>query len=287
MRLAVFPIYIVKQYERGIQEFFGQYQHFMTPGIHFQIPFVQITRIRDIREHTMDIEPQPVITKDNVEIKVDCLIWVRPGLESDDIKRTFYNIDDWKLGTRELAKTNLRQAFGELTLDESLIAREKISASLQNNLDELTNEWGLKVRKVEIRLIDPPDDIKRAMHKQKTAEQERRAMRLLATGKFEASQQEKLAEIELAEGRKQAEIKVAEGRAKAIELVNKAADNYFRGNAKELKTLEMTENSLRENSTIILTEKGISPTLLIGDLPFPNSNGQLHTESPVSLSSKS
>ena len=287
MRLAIFPIYIVKQYERGIQEFFGQYQHFMTPCIHFQIPFVQLTRIRDIREHTMDIEPQPVITKDNVEIKVDCLIWVRPGLESDDIKRTFYNIDDWKLGTRELAKTNLRQAFGELTLDESLIAREKISAALQNNLDELTNEWGLKVRKVEIRLIDPPDDIKRAMHKQKTAEQERRAMRLLATGRFEASQQEKLAEIELAEGRKQAEIKVAEGRAKAIELVNQAAENYFRGNAKELKMLEMTENSLRENSTIILTEKGISPTLLIGDLPFPNSNGKLLTESSVSPSSKS
>ena len=164
----------------------------------------------------MDIEPQPVITKDNVEIKVDCLIWVRPGLDSDDIKRTFYNIDDWKIATRELAKTNLRQAFGELTLDESLTAREKISASLQNNLDAMTNEWELKVRKVEIRLIDPPDDIKRAMHKQKTAEQERRAMRLLATGKFEASQQEKLAEIALAEGRKQAEIKVAEGRAKAI-----------------------------------------------------------------------
>ena len=287
MRLAIFPIYIIKQHERGIQEIFGQYHNFMTPGLHFQMPFVQVTRIRDVREHTMDIEPQPVITKDNVEIKVDCLIWVRPGLESDDIKRTFYNIDNWKIATRELAKTNLRQAFGELTLDESLTAREKISASLQNNLDVMTNEWGLKVRKVEIRLIDPPDDIKRAMHKQKTAEQERRAMRLLATGKFEASQQEKLAEIEKAEGRKQAEIKVAEGRAKAIELVNQAAENYFRGNAKELKLLEMTENSLRENSTIILTEKGISPTLLIGDLPFPNSNGQFLTESPVSNSSKS
>ena len=199
MRLEFFPIYVVKQYERGIQENFGQYNRSITPGLHFQIPFVQITRIRDVREHTMDIEPQPVITKDNVEIKVDCLIWVRPGLDSGDIKRTFYHIDNWKIATRELATTNLRQAFGELILDESLTAREKISASLQNNLDVMTNEWGLKVRKVEIRLIDPPDDIKRAMHKQKTAEQERRAMRLLATGKFEASQQEKAIQFLMAE----------------------------------------------------------------------------------------
>ena len=284
MRLVFSPVYVVKQYERGIVEFFGQYRHFVSPGIHFQVPFVHFTRVRDVREHTMDIEPQPVITKDNVEIKVDCLIWVRPGLESDDIKRTFYNIDDWKLATRELAKTNLRQAFGELTLDESLTAREKISASLQNNLDVMTNEWGLKVRKVEIRLIDPPDDIKRAMHKQKSAEQERRAMRLLATGEYEAAQQHKLAEIERAEGCKQAEIKVAEGRAKAIELVNEAAEKYFRGNAKELKQFEMTENSLRENSKIILTEKGISPTLLIGELPLPRAKSQVLTQTTVHTS---
>lgn len=274
MRTIHGPFYVIKQYERGIVEFFGKYEKFVGPGLHFQIPIVRLTRVRDIREHTMDIEPQPVITKDNVEINVDGLVWVRPGLEAEDIQKTFYNIDNWKIAILQLAKTLLRQEFGELTLDESLVAREKISENLRLTLDEMTENWGLKVCKVEIRLIDPPNDIKVAMHKQKTAEQERRAMKLLATGKYEAAEQEKLAAIQLAEGRRETEIRVAEGKAKAIQLVNEAAEKYFKGNAKELKRLEVTENSLKDNSKIIVTEKGISPTLILGELPVKSQNEQ-------------
>lgn len=278
MRRIIGPIYVVKQFERGIVERFGKYKRFVGPGLHFQIPIVEFTRIRDVREHTMDIEPQPVITKDNVEIQVDGLIWVRPGLEPEAIQKTFYNIDNWKTAVMQLARTNLRQEFGELTLDESLIARDRISDNLQRVLDEMTDEWGLKVCKVEIRLIDPPNDIKVAMHKQKTAEQERRAMKLLATGKYEAAEQEKLAAIQIAEGEREAAIKVAEGRARAIQLVNEAAEKYFKGNAKELKQLEITENSLKDNSKIIVTEKGISPTLLIGELPLSEAKkGEVHS----------
>ena len=268
MRVTGFPIVIIKQFERGIVEVFGKFSHFVEPGIQFQIPIMNIMRIRDVREHTMDIEPQPVITKDNVEIKVDGLIWVRPGLDVEEIKKTFYNIDNWKTAVLQLAKTNLRQEFGELTLDESLIARERISSNLQSALDRMTQDWGLKVCKVEIRLIDPPNDIKAAMHKQKTAEQERRAMKLLATGHFEAAEQEKLAAIQRAEGQKAAEIEVAEGKAKAIELVNEAAEKYFVGNAKILKMLEVTENSLKYNSKVVVTEKGITPSIIIGELPL-------------------
>ena len=268
MRTIHGAFYVIKQYERGIVELFGKYEKFVGPGLHFQIPLLRLTRVRDVREHTMDIEPQPVITKDNVEINVDGLVWVRPGLEAEDIKKTFYNIDNWKIAILQLGKTLLRQEFGELTLDESLVAREKISENLRQTLDEMTENWGLKVCKVEIRLIDPPNDIKVAMHKQKTAEQERRAMKLLATGKYEAAEQEKLAAIQLAEGKREAEIRVAEGKAKAIQLVNEAAEKYFKGNAKELKQLEMTESSLKNNSKIIVTEKGISPTLLLGELPI-------------------
>ncbi len=263
-----FPLYVVNQYERGIVEIFGKYRRFVDPGLHFQLPFLEFTRIRDVREHTLDIVPQPVITKDNVEIRVDGLIWVRPGLEAEDIQKTFYCIDNWKRAVLELAMTNLRQEFGGLTLDESLVAREKISANLRKNLDDMTKDWGLKVCKVEIKLIDPPNDIKLAMHKQKTAEQERRAMRLLATGKFEAAEQEKMATIQLAEGQREAQIRVAEGKAKAIKIINEAAEQYFKGNAQEFKRLEVTENSLKNNSKIILTEGGISPTILIGELPF-------------------
>jgi len=116
-------------------------------------------------------------------------------------------------------------------------------------------------------MIDPPEDIKEAMHKEKTAEQERRAMKLLATGKFEAAEQEKLAAVQLAEGKKEAEIRVAEGKARAIQLVNEAAARYFQGNALDLKRLEVTEASLKNNAKIIVTEKGISPQLILGDLP--------------------
>ncbi len=267
MRTIYSPIYTLRPFERGIQETLGKYSRFVMPGLGFQIPFIHVIRIRDIREHTMDIHPQSVITKDNVEIQVDGVMWVRPAVEEEAIKRTFYNIDNWKQAIIQLAMTNLRQEFGDLTLDESLVAREKIATNLQRVLNSFAVEWGLSVSKVEIRLIDPPEDIKKAMHKQKTAEQERRSMRLLATGEFEAAEQQKLAIIQRAEGEREAVIQVAQGKAEAIRLVNEAAEQYFVGNAQLLKQLEMVENSLRDNTKIVITEHGINPTMLLGSMP--------------------
>ena len=278
MRTIIGLIYTLKPFERGIKETFGKYDAFVMPGLGFQIPFLQLVRVRDIREHTMDIPPQPVITKDNVEIRVDGVMWVRPKSDEESIKRTFYNIDNWKRAIIQLAMTNLRQEFGDLTLDESLIAREKIATNLQRVLNDFAVDWGLVVSKVEIMLIDPPEDIKHAMHKQKTAEQERRSMRLLATGEFEAAEQQKLATIQRAEGEREATIRraegdreaairVAEGRAEAIQLVNEAAEKYFQGNAQLLRQLEMTENSLKDNAKIVVTDHGVTPTLLLGELP--------------------
>jgi regulator of protease activity HflC (stomatin/prohibitin superfamily) len=272
LRTIYGPIYTLRPFERGIQETLGRYSGFVLPGLGFQIPIVHVVRVRDIREHTMDIHPQSVITQDNVEIQVDGIMWVRPAIEEEAIKRTFYNIDDWKRAIIQLAMTNLRQEFGDLTLDESLVAREKIAANLQRILNAFAVEWGLSVSKVEIRLIDPPDDIKKAMHKQKTAEQERRSMRLLATGEYEAAEQQKLARIQRAEGEREAAIQVAQGKAEAIRLVNEAAEKYFTGNAQTLKQMEMTETSLRENAKIVITEHGISPTMLLGSLPVSMSS---------------
>jgi regulator of protease activity HflC (stomatin/prohibitin superfamily) len=267
MRIIRFPLYTLQPFERGIKESLGKYSGFAMPGLGFQIPVLQKVRVRDIREHTMDIPPQPVITKDNVEIRVDGVMWVRPAADEESIKQTFYNIDNWKRAVIQLAMTNLRQEFGDLTLDESLVAREKIAHNLQSVLNQFTDDWGLMVSKVEIMLIDPPEDIKHAMHKQKTAEQERRSMRLLATGEFEAAEQQKLAIIQRAEGEREAVIQVAQGKAEAIRLVNEAAQQYFVDNAQTLKQMEMIETSLRENAKIIITEHGISPTLLLGNLP--------------------
>ena len=278
MRHIYGPIYTLKPFERGIRETLGKYTSFIMPGLGFQIPFVHITRVRDIREHTMNIPPQAVITEDNVEIHVDGVMWVRPRSDEESIKRTFYNIDDWKQAVIQLAMSNLRQEFGSLTLDESLVAREKIAHNLQLALNTFAEDWGLIVSKVEIMLIDPPEDIKIAMHKQKSAEQERRAMRLIATGEFEASEQQKLAIIQRAEGEREAAIKVAEGKAEAIRLVNEAGQKYFKGNAQVLKQLEMTENALRNNAKVIITEEGISPTMLLGSLPVTFSKDEASPE---------
>jgi regulator of protease activity HflC (stomatin/prohibitin superfamily) len=271
MRNIRFPTYYIRQYERGIVERFGKFIKFVEPGLHFQMPFADLTRVRDVREHTLNISPQPVITKDNVEIRVDGIMWARPKSTIEDIKRSFYEIDEWKNACIELTKTNIRNEFGELTLDESLIARMRISANLRKVLDRLTDDWGLEVSKVEIQAIDPPLDIKHAMHKQKTAEQERRAMKLHAMGKFEAAEQEKKAVIQKAEGRREAKIRVAQGEAEAIKLVNEAAEKYFIGNAQKLKEYEVTENALSRNSKIVITEKGIKPHIILGNIPIESS----------------
>jgi len=267
MRIIRSFLYTVQPYERGIQESLGKYTGFVMPGLGFQWPIFQLVRVRDVREHTMDIPAQPVITKDNVEIRVDGVMWVRPASDEESIKKTFYNIDNWKRAVIQLAMTNLRQEFGDLTLDESLVARERIATNLQTVLNTFADEWGLKVSKVEIMLIDPPEDIKRAMHKQKSAEQERRSMRLLATGEFEAAEQRKLATIQKAEGEREAAIQVAQGKAEAIRLVNEAAQQYFQGSAQLLKQYEMTEASLKDNAKVVITEHGVSPSLILGNLP--------------------
>ncbi len=269
----IFGIRIVPQQRRAIVESFGKYNRYLEPGFNLIIPIIEGTKSRDIRSHTLDIPAQPVITKDNVEIQVDGIVWARPYASEEAIKKTYYNIDNWKRAIQQLAQTNLRQEFGSLTLDESLIARATISANLQKELDTITDEWGIKVDKVEIKEIDPPADIKIAMHLQKTAEQTRRAAKLEATGRFEAAEQDKLAAIEKADGFRQSEIKMAEGRAKAIELINVASEKFFKGNAVKLKELEITQASLQHNAKIILTEKGIKPSIILGDIPVVNVKG--------------
>jgi len=229
MRIIRMPIYTLRPYERGIQETLGKHSGSVTPGLGFQIPIVHIIGVRDVREHTTNIPAQSVITKDNVDIRVDGIMWVRPGSDKESTKRTFYSIDNWERAVILLAMTNLRQEFGDLTLDESLAAREKIANNLKSVLNVFAEEWGLTVSKVEIMLIDPPEDIERAMHKQKTPEQERRAMRLLVTGEFEAAEQQKLATIQRAEGEREAAIRIAEGKAEAIRLVNQAGQSTFVG----------------------------------------------------------
>jgi regulator of protease activity HflC (stomatin/prohibitin superfamily) len=249
-------IVIIRQAEKGIVERFGRYKETLDPGLRFLVPFVDSLRARiDMRETVLDIEPQAVITKDNVGITVDAVVYYYVT----DAKAVRYEVANFYIAVSKLAQTNLRNLVGDMTLDETLGSRERINSSLRTTLDEATDKWGVKVTRVEVKEILPPHDITEAMSKQMKAEREKRATILDA----EAYRQKQILQAEgdkqnailVAEGDKQAAILRAEGEAKAIENVSKAASEYFIGNAQLLKQLEVTQASLQDNTKLVISDQ--------------------------------
>src|SRR5512136_1958806 len=227
----------VNQYEKGLIERWNAYERTADPGLRFIIPVVQGMFRVNMREQVIDVPPQEIITEDNVVVTIDAVIYY----QVIDPKRAIYEIEDFELAIVKLAQTTLRNIVGEMSLDVCLTSREKTNVELRSVLDQATDKWGTKVNRIELQRIDPPADIQTAMHKQKTAEQERRQLRLLATGRKEAAEQERQGAILKAQGEKQAIILRAEGDAKQIEvvaiaqaeavkLVSEAANQYFKEN---------------------------------------------------------
>ena len=247
---------IIHQAEKGIVERFGRYKETLDPGLRFLMPFVDSLRARiDMRETVLDIEPQAVITKDNVGITVDAVVYYYVT----DAKAVRYEVANFYVAISKLAQTNLRNLVGDMSLDETLGSRERINSSLRTTLDEATDKWGVKVTRVEVKEILPPNDITEAMSKQMKAEREKRATILDA----EAYRQKKILEAEgdkqnailVAEGARQSAILRAEGEAKAIENVSKAASEFFVGNAQLLKQLEVTQASLQNNAKLVISDQ--------------------------------
>jgi len=249
-------IITIRQAEKGIVERFGRYKETLDPGLRFLVPFVDSLRARiDMRETVLDIEPQAVITKDNVGVTVDAVVYYYVT----DAKAVRYEVANFYVAISKLAQTNLRNLVGDMSLDETLASRERINSSLRTTLDEATDKWGVKVTRVEVKEILPPNDITEAMSKQMKAEREKRATILDA----EAYRQKQILEAEgdkqnailVAEGDKQSAILRAEGEAKAIENVSNAARDYFVGNAQLLKQLEVTQASLQNNTKLVVSDQ--------------------------------
>lgn len=212
--LVFASIKVVAQNEKGLVETFGKYRKTVDPGLNFIIPFAQtITRV-DMREQVVDVAPQEVITKDNVAVTVDAVVYY----EATDPVKLKYNVVNFIVAATKLAQTNLRNIVGELQLDEALTSRELINTQLRQILDDATDKWGTRVVRVEIQRIEPPPDVTQAMHRQMKAERERRAVVTEAEG-------EKTSAILRAEGVKQRDILQAEGKAEAIKRVAEA-DRY-------------------------------------------------------------
>ena len=214
--LAMSGIKIVRPFERGLVERLGKFKKELQAGIHFIIPFFDRLIKVDLRERVIDVPPQEVITKDNVVVTVDAVIYY----EVTDAFRVIYNVSNFQMAAIKLAQTNLRNVIGELELDQTLTSREAINAKLREVLDEATDKWGVRVTRVEIKKIDPPKDIMEAMSKQMKAERTKRAAILEAEGV-------KQSEILKAEGERQAAILRAEGEAEAIKRVADARKYQF------------------------------------------------------------
>ena len=246
--VAVSGIKIVSQYERGLIESWGAYDKTAGPGLKFIVPVKQKIYRVNMREQVIDVPPQEIITEDNVVVNVDAVVYY----QIMDPKRAIYEIEDFEMAIVKLAQTTLRNVVGEMTLDTCLTSREKINIDLRKVLDEATDKWGTKVNRIEVQRIDPPKDIQEAMHKQKTAEQERRQARLQATGRKEAAEQDKEGTILVAEGRSQSILLVAEAEAKAIKLVSEAANEYFKENAQINKKLDVIRDTFSNQTKIIV-----------------------------------
>ncbi len=261
---AASGIRIVRPVDKMVIETLGKYVKTAEQGFSWIIPIIQTGRYVNVTERMVDVEPQMVITKDKLNAEVDAVVYYK----INDVKKSLYNVDNHKVQLTSLARTTLRAVIGKMSLADANEKRDEVNLQVEKVLTKETSSYGVAVLRVEIQKIEPPKDVQDAMNEVVKAEQEKISAEDLATAVETKADGTKRAAIKEAEGIAQGKVIVAEGEAKRIKLVNEAADRYFKGNAKELKRLDVTQASLEKNAKIILTEKGISPQLIIGELPI-------------------
>ena len=227
LAIAAISIKFVRQATRVVVERLGKYHKTLDVGVHFVLPLFDRTLPPvSLKERIADFEPQAVITKDNVTMQIDTVVYY----QITDVKLYTYGIENPALAIKNLTATTLRNIVGELELDETLTSRETVNTKMRAILDEATDPWGIKVNRVELKDITVRDaSLREAMEKQMTAEREKRAKILLAEGERQSkilqAEGEKQAAILEAEGVKARLIAESEGKARAIELVNNANPN--------------------------------------------------------------
>ena len=221
--LLISCIKIVPQANAYILERLGGYHETWGVGLHFKVPFIdKVAKRVSLKEHVVDFPPQPVITKDNVTMQIDTVVY----FQITDPKSYTYGVERPMMAIENLTATTLRNIIGDLELDETLTSRDTVNTKMRTILDEATDPWGIKINRVELKNILPPREIQDAMEKQMKAERERRESILIAEGNKKSAiliaEGEKESAILRAEAKKQAAIKEAEGEAEAILAVQTA-----------------------------------------------------------------
>ena len=235
-------IRIVPQAQAYVVEHLGRFKCIWGAGLHLKAPFVErIVRRVSLKEQVLDFPPQPVITKDNIVLQLDSVVYCRVF----DPRLYTYGVEDAMAGLQNLAATTLRNIAGEMELDQLLTSRDQINQKLETILDQATDAWGIKVTRVELKNIQPPKEIAEVMTKQMRAERERRQTVLEAQAHQEAvvsrAEGDKKAKILAAEAERDAQIALAQGRAKSIELVYQAEADGL----KALKDADIDEHVLK------------------------------------------
>ena len=279
-------IKIVPQAKRYVIERLGSYHTTWENGLHFKLPFVdKVSNNVSVKEQVLDFAPQPVITKDNVTMQIDTVVY----LQVTDAKLYTYGVERPISAIETLTATTLRNIIGELELDQTLTSRDIINSKMRVILDEATDPWGIKVNRVEVKNILPPRDIQEAMEKQMRAERERRekilqaegekkSSILLAEGEKESSilkaEAKKEAQIRIAEGEAEALLKIKEAEAKGIELLKKAGADK---SVIALKSLEALEKVADGKSTKIIIPSELSSVASLVSV-FENSKDKEQTK---------
>lgn len=258
----VASVKIINQSEKGVVLRLGKFKSVAEPGLNLILPYVDTLITVDVRERVINVEPQKVITKDNVSVVVDAVIYYKVV---DPVKAEF-EVEDFDTAATTLAQTNLRNVIGDKSLDETLTARDVINTSLRDVLDEATHGWGVKVTRVEVQKIDPPAEITEAMSLQMKAEREKRASILQSEGLKQSATLEAKGQSDAvilrAEGDARATVLRATANAEAIERVAEAANKYFNEKAQIWRKLEVTAQVLEKNTKFVIPSSADITTLL-------------------------
>jgi regulator of protease activity HflC (stomatin/prohibitin superfamily) len=218
-------VVIVQPYEKHAYSLLGSYQGLLGPGLNLVVPFASRTYPFDLRTETVDVPRQEAITRDNSPVTADAVIYIRVV----DAERAFLEVDDYGNAVSNLAQTTLRAALGDMDLDDILSRREEINQRIRVELDEPTDEWGVRVESVEVREVKPSRDVQAAMEQQTSAERRRRAMILEAEGErrsaIEQAEGDRAANVIRAQGEKQAQILESQGDAISTVLRAKSAES--------------------------------------------------------------
>jgi regulator of protease activity HflC (stomatin/prohibitin superfamily) len=248
-------VVIVDAYEKHAYTRFGSYQGLLEPGLNFIVPFVTRTYPFDMRTQTLDVPRQEAITRDNSPVTADAVVYIKVM----DAEKAFLQVDDYKRAVSNLAQTTLRAVLGDMELDDTLNKRQQINAKIRTELDEPTDEWGIRVESVEVREVNPSKDVQQAMEQQTSAERRRRAMILEAQGErrssIEEAQGDKQSNIIRAQGEKQSQILEAQGDAISTVLRAKSAESMGERAVIDKGMETLGEIGQGESTTFILPQE--------------------------------